>query len=71
LTVRCEYPGHLPPTTVTFSMSPSYGIPTVSDAHGWFRRMMRENEAFEVETDRAEAPPLSFLSATVRSVVVE
>lgn len=72
LTVRCEYPDtHLPPTTVTFCLSPSYGIPTVSDAHGWFRRMMRENEVFEVETDRAGEPPLSFRSETVRSVGVE
>ena len=72
LTVRCEYPGApLEPIDVTFSLSPSYGIRTAGDAHGWFRRMMREHEEFEVETDRAGEPPLSFWSKTVRRVVVE
>jgi len=33
--------------------------------------MMREHEEFEVETDRAGQPPLSFRSETVRRVVVE
>jgi hypothetical protein len=72
LTIRCEYPDtHRSPTTATFCLSRSYGIRTVSDAHGWFRRMMRENEEFEVETDGAGESPLSFSSETVRSVVVE
>ena len=72
LTVRCEYPdAPLEPIEVTFSLSPSYGIRTVDDAHGWFRRMMREHEEFEVETDRAGEPALSFWSETVRQVVVE
>ncbi len=56
---------------VTFSLSPSYGIRTAGEAHGWFRRMMREHEGFEVETDRAWESPLSFWSERVRSVVVE
>ncbi len=72
LTVRCEYPdGPLEPIEVTFSLSPSYGIRTPGEAHGWFRRMMREHEGFEVETDRVGDSPLSFWSERVRSVVVE
>ncbi len=72
LTVRCVYPdGPLEPIEVTFSLSPSYGIRTGGDAHGWFRRMMRENEQFEVETDEAWEAPLSFWSDSVRQVVVE
>ena len=71
LTVRCEYrdPPLQHTVEVTFSLSPSYGIWTVDDAHGWFRRMMREHEEFEVETDRAGEPPLSFWSETVRRVL--
>ncbi len=72
LTVGVVYPdGPLEPIEVTFSLSPSYGIRTPGDALGWFRRMMREHEGFEVETDRAEDSPLSFWSERVRSVVVE
>ena len=72
LSVRCEYPdGPLEPIEVTFSLSPSYGIRTPGDALGWFRRMMREHQGFEVETDRAGDSPLSFWSERVRSVVVE
>ena len=72
LTVRLEYPGApLEPVEVTFGLSPSYRIRTVGDAHGWFRRMMRERKKFEVETDRPGALPLSFWSETVRRVVVE
>ncbi len=72
LTVRCEYPDtDMPPTEVTFGLSPSYGIHTARDAHDWFLRMMREHEEFEVETDRAGEPPLSFWSETVRRVMVE
>ena len=59
------------PTEVTFGLSPRYGIRTVDDAHGWFRRMMREHEEFEVETDRSGELPMPFLSETVRQVVVE
>ena len=33
--------------------------------------MMAENEEFEVETDKAGEPPMSFWSETVRWVVVE
>ncbi len=72
LTVRCEYPDtDMPPTEVTFGLSPSYGILTAREAHDWFLRMMREHEEFEVETDRAGEPPLSFWSETVRGVMVE
>ena len=71
LTVRCEYPGApREPIEVTFSLSPSYGIRTVGDAYGWFRRMMREHEEFEVETDNAGEPPLSFWTQMVRQVLV-
>ncbi len=70
LTVRCVYPP-LEPFEVTFNLSPSYGIRTGGDAYGWFRRMMRENEEFEVETDRAGEPPMRFWSETVQQVVVE
>ena len=69
---RCEYPDTpLEPIEVTFSLSASYGIRTVGDAHGWFRRMVREHEGFVVETDIAGEPPLSFWSGTVTRVVVE
>ena len=35
LTVRCEYPDTpMPPTQVTFGLSPSYGIHTAREAHG-------------------------------------
>ena len=54
LTVRCEYPDTpLPPTEVTFGLSPSYGIHTAREAHDRFLSLMREHEEFEVETDRA------------------
>jgi len=70
LTIRCEYPDtDMPPTEVTFRLSPSYGIRTVGDAHGWFRRMMREHEEFEVETDKAGEWPVPVCSETVRWVV--
>ena len=59
----------MPPTEVTFALSPSYGIHTVRDAHEWFMRMMREYEEFEVETDTVG--PLSFWSETVKQVMVE
>ncbi len=72
LTVGIVYPdGPLEPIEVTFSLAPSYGIRTPGEAHGWFRRMMREHEGFQVETDRAGDSPLSFWSERVRSVVVE
>ena len=70
LTVGVVYPdGPLEPIEVTFSLSPSYGIRTGGDAHGWFLRRMREHEEFEVETDRAGEAPLSFWSETVRRVI--
>ncbi len=62
-----------PPSSclVTFRLSPRYGIPTAHGANEWFLEMMYEHEWFEVETDRAGEPPLSFWSETVRGVMVE
>ena len=72
LTVGILYPdGPLEPIEVTFSLSPRYGIRTPDEAHGWFRRMMREHEGFEVETDGAGDSPLWIQSERVRSVAVE
>ena len=72
LTIRCTYPGtSLPPTCVTFGLSPEYGIHTASEAHDWFLRMVREFEEFEVETDELGELPVPFCSETVRQVVVE
>ena len=72
LTVGIVYPdGPLEPIEVTFSLSPSYGIRTPGDAQGWFRRMLREHESFEVETARPGDSPLLFRSERVRSVVAE
>ena len=71
LTIRCEYPDTaLEPTIVTFCLSPRYGIHTARDAHDWFPRMMREQEEFEVETDKPGEAPMPFWSETVRQVVV-
>ncbi len=72
LTVHCEYPDDgLAPTVVSFRLSPSYGLLTATDAHNWFVSMLEEHEEFEVETDKAGEPPLSFWSETVRGVMVE
>ena len=72
LTIRCEYPdSDKPPTEVTFCLSPSYGIRTAHEANEWFLDLMREHEVFEVETDRAGEPPLSFWSEEVLGVMVE
>ena len=70
LTVHCEYPD-MPPTEVTFGLSPSYGFLTARKAHDWFLEMMRDHEEFEVETDRAGEPPMPFWSETVLGVMVE
>ena len=71
LTVRCEYPDtDMPPTVVTFGLSPRYGVHNARDAHEWFIGLVREHEEFEVETDRAGESPFSFWSETVRRVVV-
>ena len=68
--MRCEYPDtDLPPTEVTFRLSPSYGVHTALEVHDWFLSLMREHEEFEVETDEPGEPPLSFWSETVRRVV--
>ena len=72
LTIRCEYPDtDLPPTEVTFRLSPSYGLHMALEVHDWFLRMMQEHEEFEVETDEPGEPPLSFWTETVRGVMVE
>ncbi len=72
LTIRCEYPDtDIPPSEVSFRLSPSYGLLTATDAHAWFLDIMREHEEFEVETDRAGELPMPFWSETVRRVMVE
>ena len=76
LSIRCEYPDtDMPPTEVTFGLSPRYGIHTAREAHDWFPLMMRSHEGFvveiDVEIDIVGEPPLSFWSETVRRVVVE
>ncbi len=61
LTVRCEYPvTDMPPTEVTFRLSPSYGLTTGHEVNEWFIDMMYDYEEFEVETDRPGELPLSF-----------
>ncbi len=43
LTVRCEYPDtDLPPTEVTFRLSPSYGLTTGHEANERFIDMLRD-----------------------------
>ena len=72
LTVRCEYPDMgMPPTEVTFCLSPRYGIHTAREAHEWFLLMMRSHDEFVLETDKAGESPMPFWSDTVRRVVVE
>ena len=72
LTIRCEYPDtDMPPTEVTFRLSPSYGLTTGHEANEWFIDMMYEHEEFEVETDEPGEPPLLFWTETVRGVMVE
>jgi len=61
----------MPPTEVSFALSPSYDLLTARDAHEWFMRMMRDHGEFEVETDEPGEWPVPFASATVRRVVVE
>ena len=71
LTVLCVYPDmSSPPSEVSFSLSPSYGIHTAREAHAWFLQMMQSNEEFEVETDEPGEWPVPFCSETVRRVVV-
>ncbi len=72
LTVRCEYPDtDMPPTEVSFRLSPSYGVHTAREAHEWFLLMMRSHDEFVVETDRAGEAPIPFYTETVWRVVVE
>ena len=61
----------MPPTEVTFRLSPSYGLTTGHEVNEWFIEMMYRQEEFEVETDRAGEPPLPFWTETVRGVMVE
>ena len=60
----------MPPTEVSFRLSPHYGIRSAREAHDWFLHMMREHEEFEVETDQPGEWPVPFWSETVRQVVV-
>ena len=73
--MRCEYPDDdlapIPSSPSAYRLSPCYGILTAREAHEWFLEMMRENDEFEVETDRAGEWPVPFCSETVRRVVVE
>ena len=72
LTIRCEYPDtDVPPTEVTFRLSPSYGLTTGHEANEWFIEMMHKYEEFEVETDRAGELPMPFWYEMLRQVVVE
>ncbi len=72
ITVRCEYPdGSSPPSELSFSLSPSYGIHTACEAHEWFLLMMRSHDEFVVETDRPGEAPMPFYTETVSQVVVE
>ncbi len=61
----------MPPTEVTFRLSPSSGLLTAREAHDRFLLMMRSHDEFVVETDRVGEPPMPFWSETVRQVVVE
>ena len=54
-----------------FRLSPRYGFPTAREAHEWFLEMMRENEEFEVMTNKPGEWPMPFCSETVRRVVVK
>ena len=72
LTIRCECPDTgMPPTEVTFRLSPSDGLTTGHEANEWFLAMLRHCEEFEVETDVAGEAPIPVCSETVRQVVVE
>ncbi len=72
LTIRCEYPDtDMPPTEVTFRLSPSYGLTTGHEANEWFLEMMRKHEEFEVLTDVPGEWPVPVCTETVRQVVVE
>jgi len=72
LTIRCEYPDtDMPPTEVTFRLSPSYGLTTGHEANEWFIDMLHDYEEFEVETHEPGEPPLSFWTETIRGVMVK
>ena len=66
-----QYPDtDLPPTEVTFRLSPSYGLTTGHEVNEWFIDMLREHDEFVVKTDKAGKLPMPFWSETVRRVVV-
>ena len=72
LTIHCTYPNTtLAPTSITFTISRSYGIGSAAEAHDWFLRMMEEHEEFAVETDQPGEESMPFWSETARRVVVE
>ena len=55
LTVRCEYPDtDMPPTEVTFRLSPSYGLLTATDVHNWFVSMLEEHGAGRLDRTALE-----------------
>ena len=56
------------PTSVSFRLSPSYGIRTAREAHDWFLAMMQEHEEFDVETDEPGEEAMPFGSETVKKV---
>ena len=72
LTICCTYAStSLPPTSITFRLSPDYGIQSAREAHDWFLSMIEEHEEFKVETDEAGELALGFWSETVCGVIVE
>ena len=47
LRILCVYPDEsCPPSEVSFSLSPSYGLLTAREAHAWFLCMLEEHEEF-------------------------
>ena len=57
LTIRCEYPDtDLPPTEVSFRLSPSYGLTTGHEANEWFIEMMYQHEDALVQEENELHP---------------
>ncbi len=61
----------MPPSEVSFRLSPHCGIHTTREAHDWFLSMMQEHEEFEVVTDEPGEWPMPFCSETVKRVMVD
>ena len=61
----------MPPTEVTFGLSPFYDHPLCSRGASFLPKDAQEHDEFEVETDEAWEEPMPFWSETVRGVVVE